>query len=362
MVICCAGAPKLPLVEVDTYNEELRKDGAFLGDRATRRAFRAILEDWRDRVRAIVEQDPLGEQSGTKLSKKRLDRVLHTGSPLAAGILHTAIEEFAAELAAVTLRFLELPTWKGTERIVVGGGLSASRMGEVIVGRAAVLIKAEGHPILMNPIRHHPDEAALIGATQLAPTWILRGADAILAVDIGGSNIRAGVVELRLQEAPDLTHCTVHAFDLWRYVDEKPRPTRDEAVARLASMLEALMATAKSDGLTLAPLIGIACPGVIAPDGSIERGAQNLPGDWESREFNLGERLMLAIPNIGGHETHVLVHNDAVVQGLSEAPFMRDVEHWGVLTIGTGLGNARFSNRRPKAARKQSRPTAAAAR
>jgi hypothetical protein len=40
------------------------------------------------------------------------------------------------------------------------------------------------------------------------------------------------------------------------------------------------------------------------------------------------------------------MHNDAVVQGLSERPFMHDVEHWGVLTIGTGLGNARFSNRR----------------
>jgi hypothetical protein len=34
-----------------------------------------------------------------------------------------------------------------------------------------------------------------------------------------------------------------------------------------------------------------------------------------------------------------------VVQGLSEVPFMQDVEHWGVLTIGTGLGNARFTNR-----------------
>ena len=39
------------------------------------------------------------------------------------------------------------------------------------------------------------------------------------------------------------------------------------------------------------------------------------------------------------------MHNDAVVQGLSEVPFMRDVKHWGVLTIGTGLGNARFTNR-----------------
>ena len=39
------------------------------------------------------------------------------------------------------------------------------------------------------------------------------------------------------------------------------------------------------------------------------------------------------------------MHNDAVVQGLSELPFVKDRKHWGVLTIGTGLGNARFTNR-----------------
>jgi hypothetical protein len=38
------------------------------------------------------------------------------------------------------------------------------------------------------------------------------------------------------------------------------------------------------------------------------------------------------------------MHNDAVVQGLSEVPYMNGVEHWGVLTIGTGLGNATFTN------------------
>src|SRR5712691_2159423 len=30
----------------------------------------------------------------------------------------------------------------------------------------------------------------------------------------------------------------------------------------------------------------------------------------------------------------------------SYKPFMQDVELWGVLTIGTGLGNARFTNRK----------------
>ena len=52
------------------------------------------------------------------------------------------------------------------------------------------------------------------------------------------------------------------------------------------------------------------------------------------------------MPAIGGHDTLVVLHNDAVVQGLSEVPFMSDVPHWGVLTIGTGLGNARFTSRK----------------
>jgi hypothetical protein len=37
------------------------------------------------------------------------------------------------------------------------------------------------------------------------------------------------------------------------------------------------------------------------------------------------------------------------VQGLSQVPWMGDVARWGVLTIGTGLGNARFTNRPRKA-------------
>ena len=79
--------------------------------------------------------------------------------------------------------------------------------------------------------------------------------------------------------------------------------------------------------------------------GHIERGGQNLPGDWEHAEFNLPQLFRDAIPSIGDSETVVVLHNDAVLQGLSELPFMTDVERWGVMTIGTGLGNARFSRK-----------------
>ena len=191
-----------------------------------------------------------------------------------------------------------------------------------------------------------PDEAALIGSLFLAPAWIFKGHDSILAIDIGGTNIRAGVVLPNVAKAADLTKASVWKSEKWRHADEKEKLTREQAVDELIGMLKDLSKRAKKEGYDLAPFIGIGCPGKLDEDGSIEKGAQNLPGNWESSRFNLPARLAEAIPQIDGHDTVILMHNDAVVQGLSEAPFMKDVERWGVLTIGTGLGNARFTNRK----------------
>ena len=132
--------------------------------------------------------------------------------------------------------------------------------------------------------------------------------------------------------------------DLWRHADESP--SREETVKRMVDMLKRLAARAGKEGIRLAPFIGVGCPGIILGDGSIDRGGQNLPGgDWEAEDFNLPRAIAKAIPRIADEDTFVLMHNDAVVQGLSEVPFMQDVERWGVVTIGTGLGNARFTNR-----------------
>jgi predicted NBD/HSP70 family sugar kinase len=261
-------------------------------------------------------------------------------------VVHGAVEDFARELAGVVRRFLRLKAWRDTERIVVGGGLRDSRIGELAIARASQLLQAEGHELGLQPIRHHPDEAGLIGAVQLAPPWVFSGHDAILAVDIGGTNMRAGVVALNLKAAPDLGKAEVAASDLWRHRDDKP--TREQALDRLGEMLRDMAKRAEKEKLRLAPFIGVGCPGLIEPDGGITRGGQNLPGNWESSRFSLPDALRERLPQLAGHETVVVVHNDAVVQGLSERPFMGDVRHWGVLTIGTGLGNARFTNREGK--------------
>ena len=336
------GAARLPSVEVDSFNLELKDDDGFLGDRACKGAFRKILDDLRKPLKKNGE-DPLGSKSAEKISKSELDQVLLGEDVGAAALVVGAIEEFARELAYVTSRILKVKAWADTERIVVGGGFSQSRVGELAIARTDILLKVEGLEVDLWPIRFDPDEAGLIGCLHLAPSWIFEGFDSILAIDIGGTNIRSGLVETRWKKAQDLSKAAVWHSELWRHADDEP--TREGAVKRMVRMLRGLIAEAETEGLKLAPFIGIACPGVINEDGSIAKGAQNLPGNWESSKFNLPASLVEAIPEIGGHDTAVLMHNDGVVQGLSEVPFMQDVDHWGVLTIGTGLGNARFTNR-----------------
>jgi ROK family protein len=337
------GATRLPSVDVDSFNIELKDDDGFLGDRASKGAFREILDTLRKRLKKNGD-DPLGTKSAEAIGKNALDEALVGDDIHASALVHGAIEEFAQELAYVTRRFLKSKAWADTERIVVGGGFRQSRVGELAIARTDIILKSEGFKVDLVPIRFEPDEAGLIGCLHLAPSWIFEAHDSILAVDIGGTNIRCGVVETRAKKAPDLSKAEVWTFELWRHADDEP--TREAAVKRLVKMLKELIAAADAEGLKLAPFIGIACPGVINEDGSIEKGAQNLPGNWESSKFNLPKSLVEAIPQIGDHDTAVLMHNDGVAQGLSEVPFMQDVDHWGVLTIGTGLGNARFTNRK----------------
>jgi len=330
-------------VDVDSFNVELKDDDGFLGDRASKGAFRKILDTLRKPLKKNGD-DPLGNKSAREIAKSELDQALTGDDVAAAALVHGAIEEFAQELAYVTRRFLKTKAWTGTERIVVGGGFRQSRVGELAIARTDIILKAEDFKVDLVPIRFDPDEAGLIGCLHLAPSWIFKAHDSILAVDIGGTNIRCGVVETHAKKAPDLSKAAVWTIELWRYADDES--TREGAIKRLVKMLKELIIVADTEGLNLAPFIGIACPGVINQDGSIEKGAQNLPGNWESSKFNLPASLVEAIPQIGEHDTAVLMHNDGVAQGLSEVPFMQDVEHWGVLTIGTGLGNARFTNRR----------------
>ena len=119
------GASALPEVEVDSYNLELKDDEGLLGDRANKGAFRTLLERWRKPLRK-AGGDPFGDEASEDISRKKLDALLTEGDPEAAGVVQSAIEDFAQELALVIRRFLKLKAWRDTERIVVGGGFRAT--------------------------------------------------------------------------------------------------------------------------------------------------------------------------------------------------------------------------------------------
>ena len=137
------GAASLPAVEVDSYNLELKDDEGFLGDRASRQAFHSILENWRKPLRKLGA-DPFGDTPSDDLSRTKLDAILKEGDAESAAVIQSAIEDYAQELAVVVRRFLKAKAWAGTERIVMGGGFRESRIGELAIARADLILKADG--------------------------------------------------------------------------------------------------------------------------------------------------------------------------------------------------------------------------
>ena len=215
------GATRLPSVDVDSFNIELKDDDGFLGDRASKGAFRRILDGLRKPLRGNGD-DPFGKKASEDLAKSVLDEALTGEDVAAAALVHGAIEEFAQELAFVTRRFLKTKAWADTERIVVGGGFRQSRVGEMAIARTDSILKSEDFKVELVPIRFDPDDAGLIGCLHLAPSWIFEAHDSILAVDIGGTNIRCGVVETRWKKAKDLSKAAVWKSELWRHANEEP--------------------------------------------------------------------------------------------------------------------------------------------
>jgi predicted NBD/HSP70 family sugar kinase len=333
----------LPGVVIASYSTELRDENdGLIGDLASQTAFRALLQKWRKRL-ARNGSDALADSPKRRLTKRDIDRLLESGDPEVAAVIRVAAEEFAQNLARVAGEFLQLHSWRGVQRIVVGGGFVRSSVGRMALRRAGQLLKQQGHPeVSLRRLHHEPDDGGLIGSLFLVPRRIFNDGAAMLAIDIGGTNVRCGIVLPRPELAPGFARARVVRREKWRHADDVTR--RRELVEGIVGTLQSLVEHAGRRGIALVPWVGVACPGHVLPDGRIERGAQNLPGDWEGTGFNLPERLRERL-RINGRKPHVVMHNDAVVQGLSEWPFMQDVRRWAVFTIGTGLGNASYANR-----------------
>src|SRR5258708_20271836 len=88
------GATRLPFVDVNSFNIELRDEDGFLGDRASKGAFRKILDGLRRPLKKNGE-DPLGSKSSDAIAKTTLDEALMASDIGAAALVHGAIEQCA---------------------------------------------------------------------------------------------------------------------------------------------------------------------------------------------------------------------------------------------------------------------------
>ena len=344
------GACVLDGLSIDSYSLELKHPDGWLGDQASQGAFRELLDQWRERLEH-AGRDPLGPTPTEDLDKEALDAIARSGATPAARTVALAIGEFAGRLQYVIEQFLQQQAWRGVSHIAIGGGFKESLVGRIAIRQTAQRLAEAGVNVVLQPIAHAADDAGLIGWAELMPPLARRVVastgtmPAILAVDIGGTNVRCGIVGFDPAGSLDSAH-VVHRE---KWCHDADGPAQAELVDGIVEMLQKLEAHARQQHITLAPFIGVACPGIICADGSIDRGAQNLPGDWHGDAFHLPRSLCERLPTLGGESTVVRMHNDAVVQGLSEWPRLRHVPHWAVLTIGTGLGNASFSTRPPGA-------------
>src|SRR5262245_31656955 len=147
-----------------------------------------------------------------------------------------------------------------------------------------------------------------------------------IGIDLGGTNIKAALVDTDIGEISQTTSIPTHA-----------REGNDAVIAQMGVLVDRIISAANLDKAAVGG-IGIGVPGVI----DMERGRTlflpNLPGQW--RNVPLGEML-------GDHtELPVRLINDARAMTMGEWKFGagKGVDTVACYTLGTGIGGGLIIN------------------
>ncbi|MFL5778681.1 MAG: polyphosphate--glucose phosphotransferase [Chloroflexota bacterium] len=143
-----------------------------------------------------------------------------------------------------------------------------------------------------------------------------------IGVDVGGSGIKAGAVDV-----------DAGTFTSERHRVPTPNPATPEAVS--ASITRIVDRLTKETGLPASTPVGIGLPGVVI-DGVLKTAA-NIDPEWV--DFPVTDRLSRTL------RRPVTIVNDADAAGIAEMRFGAGAGRRGVivlLTLGTGVGSAVF--------------------
>ena len=103
------GARELPRVIIEGYGQDVRTKDGYFGDLASNPAFRQLVKDLRG---ALSEGggDPI-ENEPAELTRRRIDKLLKEGDAPSVGVIVSAVEQFAQNLARVVKALCKLKNW-----------------------------------------------------------------------------------------------------------------------------------------------------------------------------------------------------------------------------------------------------------
>lgn len=149
-----------------------------------------------------------------------------------------------------------------------------------------------------------------------------------IGIDLGGTNIKAALVNINTGEITGTTSIPTHA-----------REGNDAVIAQMGVLIERVI-KASGIGKTKVGGVGVGVPGVIDMDKGRTLFLPNLPGQW--RNVPLAEKL-------SGHaKLPVRIINDARAMTLGEWQFGagKGVDTVACYTLGTGIGGGLIINGR----------------
>ncbi|SKC37674.1 copper homeostasis protein CutC [Okibacterium fritillariae] len=252
------------------------------------------------------------------LAAAGVERVLTSGGP------HPALQgvEVLAELVRWSRADAAAPT------VLVGGSVRPANVREILdaTGATEVHLRAQtASPRGDGTLRTDPDVVRdLFAALENPATDTLSDASVVIAVDIGGTNLKGAIV--------DASGRTIASRSVG------VGATGDESIARIIELLQGLRAHTEQSGHHVVG-IGVVTPGMVEAENGIVRYASTL--DWT--DVPLGPILSaeLGVPVEIGH--------DVRSSGLAESLFgaSKGVANSVLVAIGTGVAASILSGGHP---------------
>jgi glucokinase len=252
------------------------------------------------------------------LAAAGVERVLTSGGP------HPALQgvEVLAELVRWSRAEPAAPT------VLVGGSVRPANVREILdaTGATEVHLRAQtASPRGDGTLRTDPDIVRELFAALESPTNdTLSDASVVIAVDIGGTNLKGAIV--------DASGRTIASRSVG------VGATGDESIARIIELLQGLRAHTEQSGHHVVG-IGVVTPGMVEAENGIVRYASTL--DWT--DVPLGPILSaeLGVPVEIGH--------DVRSSGLAESLFgaSKGVANSVLVAIGTGVAASILSGGHP---------------